>query len=132
MSNIELVQGLYGAFGRGDLDALVAGLTPDIDWQDYGRASDFPGFQRRQGHDDVRAFFGLLAEEIDFQEFAPGEFQAAGDKVFVLGHTTLTMKRTGRPVQTDWVHVFTVRDGKVSRFREFADTAQIAEAYRGG
>jgi ketosteroid isomerase-like protein len=29
------------------------------------------------------------------------------------------------------VHVFTIRDGKVAKFREFNDTAQFAEAYRG-
>jgi ketosteroid isomerase-like protein len=29
------------------------------------------------------------------------------------------------------VHVFTIRGGKVVSFREFNDTAQFAEAYRG-
>ena len=31
----------------------------------------------------------------------------------------------------DWVHEFTVRNGKVVTFRGFNDTAQFAEAYRG-
>jgi len=29
------------------------------------------------------------------------------------------------------VHVFTIKDGKVTDFREFTDTATFAEAYRG-
>jgi ketosteroid isomerase-like protein len=29
------------------------------------------------------------------------------------------------------VHVFTIKGGKVTAFREFTDTAQFAEAYRG-
>jgi ketosteroid isomerase-like protein len=28
------------------------------------------------------------------------------------------------------VHIFTIRDGKVVKFREFNDTAKFAEAYR--
>jgi ketosteroid isomerase-like protein len=32
---------------------------------------------------------------------------------------------------SDWAHIFTIRDGKVVKFREFLDTAVAAEAYRG-
>ena len=42
------------------------------------------------------------------------------------------MRKTGRSVASDWVHIFTVRDGKVVAFREFTDTAQFAEAFRAG
>ena len=35
------------------------------------------------------------------------------------------------PVAADFVHIFTVKDGKVSGFQEFTDTATFAEAYRG-
>jgi hypothetical protein len=34
-------------------------------------------------------------------------------------------------VASDWVHVFTIRNRKVTKFREFNDTAQFAQAYRG-
>ena len=30
----------------------------------------------------------------------------------------------------DWIHIFTFRDGKVAKFREFMDTAGIADAWR--
>jgi len=40
------------------------------------------------------------------------------------------MKKTGKPVSCEWVHVFTFHDGKVTRWREHTDTAQFAEAYR--
>jgi hypothetical protein len=41
------------------------------------------------------------------------------------------IRKTGRAVASDWVHVFTIRDSKIVAFREFTDTAQFAEAYRG-
>jgi ketosteroid isomerase-like protein len=43
----------------------------------------------------------------------------------------MTVKKTGKPIDTDWCHVFTVHGGKVTAFTEFTDTAQAAEAYRG-
>jgi ketosteroid isomerase-like protein len=49
----------------------------------------------------------------------------------VLGHYAWKIRKTGRSVASDWAHIFTVRNGKVVRFREFNDTAQFAEAYRG-
>ncbi len=130
MTNIELVQSLYAAFGRGDVDAILAGLTPDVDWQDYGRASDFPSLGPRHGHGQVRDFFTVLTGEADFLKFEPRQFHAAGNMVFVLGHSVLLMKRNGREVATDWVHVFATVGGKVSNFREFADTASVSEAWK--
>jgi uncharacterized protein len=48
----------------------------------------------------------------------------------VLGHYAWTVRKTGKATSADWCHVFTVKDGKVSEFREFTDTASFAEAYR--
>jgi hypothetical protein len=48
-----------------------------------------------------------------------------------MGHYAWTIKKTGRKVAADWIHVFTIKDGKVTAFREFTDTAQFAEAFRG-
>ena len=126
--NIAFVQSLYAAFGRGDVDAILAGVSPDVDWVNVGRPSDFASLGRRSGLDEVRAFFGVLADQADFAEFSPDDFDAVGDKVFVEGHSRMRLKAGGPEVDTDWVHVFTIRDGRVVRFRDFTDTAQIAEA----
>ena len=130
-ANIALVQDLYAAFGKGDIVSLMNGMTPDIHWHSGGRASDYPGFGPRKGHAAVQDFFKIVAENNDFAHFSPREFYAADDKVFVLGDYAITMRKTGKKVESDWVHVFTIRGGKVSAFREFLDTAQAAEAYRG-
>ncbi len=130
MSNVDHVQSLYAAFGRGDLEAIISGLTPDVAWEDYGRATDFPTLGPRSGHAEVRGFFEVLASELDFRQFEPREVHAVAEKVFVQGHSQILVRKTGRVIDTDWVHIFTLRDGKVAGFREFADTAQMAEAYR--
>ena len=78
----------------------------------------------------MQKFFGTVAELLEFSEFTPREFYSDRDKVFVLGYYAMTVRKNGRPYASDWIHIFTFRDGKVAKFREFMDTAGIADAWR--
>jgi ketosteroid isomerase-like protein len=133
MSNahVAFIQSLYAAFGKGDVATIVNGLTPDVDWCTVGRISDFQAFGPRKGPKAVQEFFKTVADNEDFQHFSPREFYAADDRVFVLGDYAMTVKKAGKIFASDWVHVFTIKGGKVAKFREFLDTAAAAEAYRG-
>jgi hypothetical protein len=130
-ANVKLVESLYDAFKRGDIAPIIAALTPKVNWTVNGRPKDYPCFGTWTGPADVQKFFGLVAETEQATDFSPREFSAAGDKVFVTGHYTWKILKTGRTVDSDWIHVFKLDNGKVTSFREFNDTAQIAEAYRG-
>jgi ketosteroid isomerase-like protein len=130
-TNVTFVQSLYAAFARGDIATIVAGLAPDVDWRVNGNRSDYPLFGSRKGPREVQAFFEDIPKLQDFSEFTPREFLAAGERVFVLGHYAATIRKTGRKAETDWVHIHTVRDGKVAAFAEFTDTAQFAQAWKG-
>jgi uncharacterized protein len=130
-TNIAFVQSLYAAFGRGDIAAVIAGLAADVDWTVNGRRKDYPLLGSWRGQGEVQKFFQAVAEHEEAVDFSPREFFAADDRVCVLGHYAWNIRKTGRAVASDWVHVFTIRNGKVVKFREFNDTAQFAEAYRG-
>ena len=41
----------------------------------------------------------------------------------MLGHERGRVKATDRIVKAEWVQVFTLRDGKISHYREYNDTA---------
>ena len=49
-----------------------------------------------------------------------------------LGHYVWHVESTGREWESDFAHVFTVRDGKLTGFQEYANTAAIADAFREG
>jgi ketosteroid isomerase-like protein len=125
--NVALVKGLYEAFGRGEVGTIAGAVTVDASWGIVGRRSDFPTFGTFRGPAGVQEFFGAVGQNLDFTEFSPKEFYSAGDKVFVLGHYPMKIKKTGRPIQSDWIHVFNISGGKVTSFREFTDTAQAVE-----
>ena len=130
-ADVALIQSLYAAFGRGDIATIVAAVTPDIEWRLNGSRSDHPLLGTWNGPKGVQAFFNELAAMQDFSEFSPREFLSAGDRVLVLGHYAATMRTNGRKAASDWVHIFTVRNGKVAAFLEFTDTAEFARAWKG-
>lgn len=129
--NIDLIQDLYAAFLRGDIGTIVAAVTLDVHWSVNGRQTDFPVLDTFKGPREVEKFFALVSEHERISEFAPQQFHAVDDKVFVHGRYASTLTRTGRKIESDWLHVFTIRGGKVAAFKEFSDTAQFAEAFRG-
>ena len=127
--NLEAIRSVYDAFGRGDLDGILALLDPQVSWRSPG-PPDLPSAGLRHGVAAVREFFGLLLSTLDIQDFRPSDFLAQGDKVVVLGTSREGPKGTGRLVDFRWVHVFTIRGGKIVEFEEPADVSALVEEYR--
>ena len=127
--NVALVQQAYAAFGRGDLDGLIALLDPQVSWLTPG-PPDLPTAGMRRGADAVRDFFGILLDTFEITNFEPADFLAQGDKVVVLGTSLERVKATGRAVEFRWVHVFTIRSGRIVAFEEPADVSGLVDEFR--
>jgi ketosteroid isomerase-like protein len=128
-TNTDRVKEIYAAFGRGDIQAILGALHPDVAWTVQGPAL-VPIFGKRKGRQQVAQFFQTVAEKLTFQEFGPREFIAQGDRVVVLGVERGQAKPTSRPVEGEWAHVFTFKNGQVVDFREYCNTAAFAEAFQ--
>jgi len=127
--NTKVVQDAYAAFGRGDIPGVIANLADDVVWNGvYGAGPHVPTSGERRGKAAVSEFFGQVAANVNFLKFEPREFVATGDKVVALGHYTATTP-TNRTFDSDFAMVFTLRDGKVTHFQEFTDSAAINAAY---
>jgi ketosteroid isomerase-like protein len=128
--NVAAVQQAYAAFGRGDIEGLLDLVTDDIVWDPVlGASADVPQAGRKQGKADVRTFFRILSETMTFERFEPRDFIAQGDRVVVVGLYRGVVTATERVVESEWVMLFRLRDGKVSEFREFTDSAALNAAY---
>ena len=129
--NVEVVRLAYEAFARGGLDRHMEHFSDDLDYRSLGGALDEPGaaFGPVRGKDALRALlqdwihtfdgFGMeLLELID----------AGGDTVVALERFGGRAKRSG--VDTDQVigDVFTIRDGKIVRVREYPSLEAALEA----
>jgi ketosteroid isomerase-like protein len=122
MTSVEIVKRSYDAFARDDMDGVLADMHPEIEWH---QAQGLPhgGFYR--GRDEVKRniFDPLDVEWWDEFTATPDEFLDAGDQVVVLGRYRGTAKHSGRKLDVPFVHVWTLRDEKAVRFRQFLDTA---------
>ena len=128
-TNIELVKNGYEKFGSGDIEGLLSLFTDDIDWS-TPHVENAPFSGNRLGLKEVGDFFKLLDALEEISYFEPTEFIAQGDRVVVLGRSKATVKATGRSYETDWVHIFTVRDGKITNMHEFFDNAAATRAFQ--
>lgn len=126
--NLQTIRDAYAAFGRGDVAGVLASLTDDVVWETQG-PSQIPYAGVFHGKDGVSRFFEILGRTEDVQAFEPQRFFAEGDMVVVLGRYAATIKANGNHAETQWVHTFTFRDGKVAKYCEYLDTAKYAQAY---
>lgn len=125
--NVQIVKDGYAAFGRGDIQGLLALFAEDIEWISPGEGLPLAGTYH--GHAAVAGFFQKLAQTVEFLSFEPREFVAQGDRVLVIGRDKGKVKTTNRTFEGDWVMAFTVRNGKVTNFQEYVDTLASARAF---
>jgi len=120
--NLKTVQGIYTAFGQGNIPGILNVLADDVEFhQPPGGEPPFTGTYR--GRDGAGNFFQSMVETVDVLAMEPQEFVAQGDTVVVLGHYCFRPKTTGIAYDTDWAMVWWFRNGKINKFQINYDTA---------
>jgi limonene-1,2-epoxide hydrolase len=123
MSAGEVVAALIKANEAQDLDAITALLTDDIAYENVGMGVC-------TGHGEVRALLGPFydgAERVAWEVLAQVEqgdvvMNERVDRFFMPG---------GKQAEVRVAGYFEVRDGKVSRWRDYFDTAALMNALAG-
>ena len=128
--NTQVVQQLYAAFGRGDMPAVLATLGDEVEWQSPGPPAEIPWAATLRGRDQVAGWFARVREVAEFEQFMLQGLCAGGDTVMTQVRERFRIRATGRTVENDMAHVFTLRGGKIVHFREYYDTAAVAAAFR--
>ena len=127
-TNKALVQRGYALFQAGDIEHLVELFTDDIVWAAID-SEYVPYAGIYNGKDGVVEFFTKLGQSIEIERFEPLTFIAEGDQVAVEGTSASTVRSTGSHVANRWMHVFTMRDGKICRLTQYDDSAAIVAGF---
>lgn len=122
----QVVKDLYAAFGRGDIVTVLTLIADDVVWRLPGTVPDYSGTY--EGQTSAANFFEKLKSTVEIEGFEPRDFVAEGDRVLVTGWSRGRVKSTGRMFDNHWVMAFSVRDGKIIEFEEYADTQALAAA----
>ena len=130
--NTKVVQEAYAAFFRRDIPGLMALIADNVEWIGvYGAGPHVPMSGVRHGKPAIGEFFKQVAENVDFTTFEPKEFITTGDKVVALGHYAANTPAK-KSFDSDFAMVFTIQNGKITRFQEFNNATALNEAYRVG
>ena len=123
--NVSLVRSLYEAFNRGDVDAVLGAFDENIEWYE---AEGMPGGGLHRGPQAVAEnVFGQITSDIDNFAVNMDEAYADRDEVVTVATYSGTAHESGKELRQQAVHAWTVRNGKIARFRQFMDTVKYNE-----
>jgi ketosteroid isomerase-like protein len=109
----------YEALAAGDLEGVLALIDKEVEVEVHTGRPDLPETEILRGHAGFLENIRQLTEVFEDIRIAPKEFVEVGDDLMVLIHTTGHGKASGIKVENRVVHIWTFRDGKVTRLRVF-------------
>jgi ketosteroid isomerase-like protein len=117
--NKQKIEGMYEAFGKGDVPYVIGALDPEVEWWEaenfiYADKNPYVGPQSV-----LMGVFGRIMA--DWEGFTV-------DTVVGRGYYAGKHRQTGREVRAQFAHVFKFRDGRVVKFQQYTDTAQFLQA----
>lgn len=126
--NVALVKGLYDAFAAGDVPGVLGRMSPDIVWYE---AENFPYADQNPYRGPEAVATGVFARcggEWDGFAVEMKDLIDGGDRVVALGRYAGAYKATGKKMNPQAVHVWTVKNGKAVGFQQYVDTLAVARA----
>ena len=126
MTATDIVSAFYDRLAAGDAPGALSLMAPDIEWITMWH-------YRVEGRGPTAVAKGLfeplMAEWASFS-LAPTAFIAEGETVVSLGDFRGVHRATGKTAEARYAHVWTLKAGKIARFRQYIDTLAVAEARR--
>jgi ketosteroid isomerase-like protein len=123
--NVEIVERALNA-AQEDPEAFFSIFDQNVEWDMSG--AGLPDAKTYHGPEGVREFFRGWIGPFDDFDYEAEEVIDAGDSVIVLLHQWGRGKGSGVLVESRFWQVWTLRDGKVVRFKNFPERGQALEA----
>jgi len=121
---IAELRAAYAAFNRGDIDAAVRMLDPQVEWVE---PDEFPYGGAYHGIEGAKRYLAQSRATAAQVISEPEQFLSARDRVVVFVYARVLGKGTTEWQDISLADVYTFRDGKVIKMRAFAsrnDTLQ--------
>ena len=131
--NVEFVESLLAGVADLDRQALLAPLPeliaqvadPDIEWVEEPQNVDGRVYR---GHDGVQESIERWLDQWDEFGYEAERFVDCGDDVLVVSQERGRGMTSGASVTSRHYSVWTIRAGKIARYREFYDEQTVLKA----
>lgn len=127
-SHCDAVRKYFAAFGCGDIPAALALMTEDVVWHIDGVPS-VSTVGILYGRAQVREWLESFPVNFKPQTFTVDRLFESGDSVLALGRFRHTVLSTGHTIGSDYVVRFEMKNGLISRYQIFEDSALLARAF---
>ncbi|HYD31087.1 MAG TPA: nuclear transport factor 2 family protein [Azospirillaceae bacterium] len=127
----NVLKGFLAAYSRKDMDGALALVDPAAEFIAVRPqpSPDVSLYGTYHGHDGVRRFFGKLAEAFEPQRFTIDKVMEDAENAVAWGHLTHRVRATGLVFDSAWAAVCAVKDGRITRYRFFEDTAALETSF---
>ncbi len=129
--NMTIIQKLYDDFAKGDMEAVGAALDANIEWNEaenfpYADGNPYIGFDAI-----LNGVFARIGAEWEYWNLVDLNYHdMANNQVLVTGRYQGKYKKNSAVINLQMAHLWNLKDGKVTKFQQFADTKGIDEAIR--
>lgn len=129
--DVAVVDGLYQGFAKGDVPAVLAAMDANIVWNE---AENFPYADQNPyiGPDAVlNGVFGRILAEWEYWNLTDIQLHdMSGNMVLATLRYQAKHKTSGKTIDSQTAHLWTLKDGKITAFQQFTDTKQAGEAVK--
>ena len=123
--NVEVVRKVIDAFNRGDLNAWLGFLSPEVVWESL----PLPGFRDvYRGRAEAREWIGLLLEVFDFHLEIDELTALNDDRVLMAASARGRGRGSGLPLERLSWEVVWLADGLITRRQVFWTRDEALEA----
>jgi uncharacterized protein len=124
-TNGAIIRKAYDDFARGNIPAVFAAFDPTITWHVPGHSPLSGDFA---GHDQVGGFFQRTLE-LSGGAFSIDVHHVLADDDLVVALTTVNARRNGVSASFPEVHVWRLKNGKATEFREYQGDEQREDRF---
>jgi ketosteroid isomerase-like protein len=123
--NVDVVQGAWDAFKRGDIDAVLDVISPAAETR---VPETLPWGGTYTGQDGFRDFLDRLTANFEQFSATPDKVLGADDNHVIVVAKTKGRAKGGATIEGTVVWLYQLRDGKIADAETWGDTAQVVQA----
>ncbi|OAD91641.1 ketosteroid isomerase [Aequorivita soesokkakensis] len=128
-NNVAIVDGVYKAFAVGDIPSVLGAMDAKIVWNEAESNSLADGNPYIGPDAILNGVFVRLGAMYDGFKLKNIKLHEMSDnQVLATLRYDATVKATGKKIDAQVAHLWTLKDGKVIAFQQYVDTKKLAEA----
>lgn len=125
---LEIARSVYVCYKEQDFSLFKEIVHENCTWFFPGKIGIVPWAGEFKG-DDIHRFLKIIKENLDFDYYEDQTYFQDGNTVITLCEELFTVKSTGKKVLNKLAGFFTIQDGKIVRYYEYADTGAMERGF---